>query len=387
MDEKRAPLHVFTSFRFFAAMAVVGHHFLPPFASPEYVAFWGRWLLEGCAGVSFFFILSGFILTYNYRESLVGLERTTLWNFYANRFARIYPVHLLTFGAMFIVAPHLLRSIWSAPQLANLLLVQSWIPKARYFFSQNPVSWSLSNEAFFYAMLPFLLWGMCKLRLQSPARSLLLALGVFSVAVAISWTFRNHPDARGILYINPLFRLHEFILGIVLALVFSHVTTSKAGLFQWSPRIATALELGSLALLGWAVSIAHRVPFEVRITVFYSPFMALVIFVHAFGRGWISQMLSVRPMRFLGEISYSIYMFHLIVLSLMITYRQSWKLAELSLAQFALIYLAVLFSVSALSFCCFETPMRQRLKTMLQRKPKKATEPEMKSSQVLSRAA
>lgn len=66
MKEGKPSLGAFTTFRFFAALAVLGHH-LGEFAQDRrFARLYDRWLFEGFSGVTFFFILSGFILAYNY---------------------------------------------------------------------------------------------------------------------------------------------------------------------------------------------------------------------------------------------------------------------------------------------------------------------------------
>src|SRR5207248_3264549 len=126
---------------------------------------------EGLSGVAFFYVLSGFILAYNYRETFHRLRLLELWNFYASRFARIYPIHLLTLLA---VLP-LCWAQWQGQEsraimsraVSNLTLTQSFWHDKRDYFSFNSVSWSLSDEVFFYASFPVLVWMMWRLRLHN----------------------------------------------------------------------------------------------------------------------------------------------------------------------------------------------------------------------------
>src|SRR5882724_4066312 len=90
------PIHALTGLRFVAALMVFLFH-----ASPQHFC-------EGFAGVAFFYVLSGFILTHNYRRNLRNLRWQEVRNFYACRLARIYPVHVLTFIAIIpLMWPHL----------------------------------------------------------------------------------------------------------------------------------------------------------------------------------------------------------------------------------------------------------------------------------------
>ena len=186
MNDQPPPLRPLTAFRFFAALAVFLHH-VGDFCGrdPILARLYRRVLFEGFSGVSFFFLLSGFILTYNYHQIFASMRGCAVWRFYVARFARIYPVHVLAFAAMlplcygeFFVA----QGIAIKRALTNLTLIQSFIPLRDYYFSFNAPSWSLSDEFFFYALLPLLLWGLASLRLRRPSRSAGLTLGFLALA-------------------------------------------------------------------------------------------------------------------------------------------------------------------------------------------------------------
>jgi len=123
--------------RFFAAASVVAGHVLYQTAPDSEV--WRHYPLG--IGVSFFFVLSGFVLTWAYDPTM------SVRGFYLRRFARIYPLHAVTWLVAFLVVD---------PELAGkarraLLLVQVWSGKQTDAFAMNSVSWSLGCEAFFYA--------------------------------------------------------------------------------------------------------------------------------------------------------------------------------------------------------------------------------------------
>lgn len=129
------------------------------------------------AGVSYFFILSGFVLTWSHRSS------DTAGRFWRRRFFRIFPNHLVAF----LLALGLL--LWagmstSLPQiLAQLFLVHAWIPDPAYFNTINNVSWSLSVELFCYLLFPFLLMGVRRIRAE---RLWLWARSVVALVVTLT---------------------------------------------------------------------------------------------------------------------------------------------------------------------------------------------------------
>lgn len=137
-------LNSLTSFRFIAALMVFIFH----------AGLLSQYQL-GAAGVSFFFVLSGFILAYNYHAKMQDLSREKIKSFYLARFAKIYPIHILTFlialpVTLFYFHPDGLYLVKLAfMSVINLSLVQSFVPSQGTYFNFNGVSWTLSVEAFF----------------------------------------------------------------------------------------------------------------------------------------------------------------------------------------------------------------------------------------------
>src|SRR5215210_4372580 len=128
-----------TGLRAVAALVVFAHHV-------RLVAEWrsGEVLEVGYLGVSLFFVLSGFVLAWATRPG------DSAARFYRRRFARIYPASVV--GIVLAVMIDDRPSV--APLLANLALVQAWIPDLEYSFGVSSPNWSLSCEAFFYAAFP-----------------------------------------------------------------------------------------------------------------------------------------------------------------------------------------------------------------------------------------
>lgn len=129
-----------TSLRFIFAMMVFGAHcyVIDDFFSSHFFK-------EGFVGVSFFFVLSGFIIAYNYQHKLEK-SQTDKRIFWVARFARVYPLHWLTLFAAAILGNYVEASggmDWLAHFLTSLTLTNAYIPKADYFFSFNSPSWSL----------------------------------------------------------------------------------------------------------------------------------------------------------------------------------------------------------------------------------------------------
>lgn len=294
-----------TSLRFvFAFLVFMSHKNLFPHEEPGFL-----WHLfrEGYAGVSFFFMLSGFILAYTYQQRLIE-GTATVRSFYVARIARIYPLHLLAL----LISLFLMRffdhpSTGDLGELAiNTLLLQSFIPGQEFLF--NSVSWSLSDEAFFYALFPMIIFSTFRDR-----RPIALVLwSVLGVAIVLSaYLLQNNAWEHWTLYINPLFRIFDFLLGIALYNLCR----------RWESRHTlqghyTRLEWLALFLIITAYCSAFFIPVSFRRSVWYWLPMGLLIATFYFHQGALSRLLSHPVCIKLGEISFAFYLFHYLVIQI-----------------------------------------------------------------------
>jgi peptidoglycan/LPS O-acetylase OafA/YrhL len=136
-----------TSLRFFAAVSVIAVHTMPVIVNTRGL---NAAFAAGGVGVDFFFVLSGFVLAWSYDQ------RRTRRAFYWNRFARIWPLHALTWACAVLILFHYRASVPMLPTVMALVLFQSWVNNTAYYEAANAVSWSLSCEMLFYACFPFL---------------------------------------------------------------------------------------------------------------------------------------------------------------------------------------------------------------------------------------
>src|SRR5215475_6481505 len=243
----RPRLNALTTLRFFAALHVVLFHM-----RVVGILSGGPWWYQnfasiGYVGVNFFFVLSGFILVYTYEGKLFEAKK-----FWWARFARIYPAYVLS---LIVAAPFFFFAIrqldlpfyaWSKQHLLTaclltLTLLQSWVPQAA--LTWNSVCWSLSVEAFFYLVFPFLLLGTEKCSRTKLALGL---IGFWLLSLTLSFSYvQFHPDGldkinsgettlfwKNILSFNPLVRLPEFAVGVFAGRLF----LSGAGKKSWATQ-------------------------------------------------------------------------------------------------------------------------------------------------------
>lgn len=297
-----------TSLRFFAAAMVVVFHASHSFGGlPEYLKHFTL-----TSAVSLFYVLSGFILSHTHRGTTSIRE---VLRFYTNRIARIWPLHLVTaFAALYMIN-------WEGGHVAapviisNLLLVQSWYPNTDVYFSLNGVAWSLADEAFFYAMFPLLIYRIEKRWIFN-----LLATVIVTAAMLTAFRAAPRPWLVWAAYISPITRLSEFMLGIAAYQIYRRFGENTISLVK-----ATMLELLMVALtVGalWATDLkfVSSMPFIVAKTqsIWASNCAAAIAFaplivVIAFQKGLLSNCLLWKPLVYLGEISFSLYMVHQLV--------------------------------------------------------------------------
>ncbi|MFU8873803.1 acyltransferase family protein [Micromonospora sp. SL4-19] len=297
-----------TGLRWIAALLVFGFHVgtMRIIAEPDYQAVVGRVFSLGLSGVEFFFILSGFVLVWSYRD---GEPR---WTFLRRRLAKIYPNHLVTWAAALLVAFWFADpvALWAA--LGNLALVQAWNPAPGYFYSINTVSWSLSCELAFYLCLPFvlpllrrarggLLWAVV---VAAPLLIVALWPGQLLVPEESRWWFTQ---------IFPVVRSLEFWMGV-----------AAAELMRRGRWRGPGLTLASLLFVATWVVAAQWIRAELWAALLAVAYLLVITAVadadvHGRRTPWRS-----RPMVWLGEVSFAFYLVHVLVMQTVLRLTGHW---------------------------------------------------------------
>jgi len=300
-----------TSFRFLAAFYVYLFHLQ---IRTEYFGdgILGGSISEGAVGMTMFFTLSGFILSHAYEGTKIDARA-----FYTNRFARIYPVYFL---AAILALPWLFEDIGTEAGATSIvyalvsfailvvfgfLLIQAWLPQTFVFWNNN-ASWSISVETFFYALFPGLRDLIASVG-NKPLIFMFVALCIISPMIpASAIVFSNAPEDFALFYAQPIFRLPEFVAGIV--------SYQLARRVAWTPGLRNFLLV--VLLLG-VLHVALLGPFLPGFTLnnwilIPAVSAALVLLHKAEAAG--SKFLGGAVMVWLGQISYCFYSFQFHVL-------------------------------------------------------------------------
>ncbi len=154
---------------------------------------------SGYAGVTFFFVLSGFILAYNYTEGFVTDARRQLGPYAVSRFARVYPLYLVTTLYMWFIADGDV-DLWR-----YVLALQPWSSDINVAFGLNGPSWSIGVEAFLYAAFPAIVICLHKLGvLGSRRRMVMVGCVIVAIMLCLAYGFvlsggsALHPSGPGI---------------------------------------------------------------------------------------------------------------------------------------------------------------------------------------------
>lgn len=183
----------------------------------------GKPLFEagGRCGVDFFLILSGFVMCAGYSKK-ISENRLKYKAFMLKRLIRIYPLHLLCLSTWIFLSIIYSSSISWTCLIPNAFLIQSWFPEEKVYFSGNAVCWCLSDLLFFYILFPLILRSICNYR-KASYLILILSVALYFIIINLIPVSLQ----QSLIYINPLFRLIDFCIGIMLWQVWFLIEDSR----------------------------------------------------------------------------------------------------------------------------------------------------------------
>ena len=295
------------------------------------------------AGVTFFLMASGFLLAM--KHPFKQLDGSSYKQFVWRHAAKLFPLHWLTL-AMWLVALALLGMLVIKPlALAlNATLLHSWSLTHAIYFSYNKFSWFLSTLLFCYLCYPLLARWFMPLRLRS--KLIIMAVLIIIVVCILGGT---DDYGRTALYVFPPVRLIDFVIGMMLTTLLSRLKTAK--IFGKASN-ATDAELVSIAFLS-SIVILFRTNSENVLpwsdaVLWWLPIAVILLVSTLYDKreGFIGKILSSRPLQWLGDISFELFMLQGIA-ALVFNYLLDPLLGHIGLHQAYRYVAADLFGTSA----------------------------------------
>jgi peptidoglycan/LPS O-acetylase OafA/YrhL len=378
------------------------------------------WLMQASGfGMTLFFVLSGFVIHYNYATLVTAGRLRGISTFLWARFARLYPLFLLLLLVSVLLSIRPRHMWWGEFDAFHdtmrafpyfLLSVQSWfyvlidgssliyaIGTTAPLGSTTSLTWSISTEWFFYLVYPgiawlvlrtrkplwtavaILLWGLLWAKLASAMFDRIEFIDAWAIArygsiAALQGNFQN-AFAFWLLYFSPFVRIGEFILGCLAAHLYLQLSTQKVtrreNLMGTAACLAAVASVPLITYFSFSPDVAGNIFQKLRWNFAQAPSAALLIFCAARYRNVLSRLLMSRPAIVLGDASYSIYLVHFAVLILVragaLTAAGWTESGEhgvgFDLAALVLAIAAVLL-ISILLYRCYEAPARRWLRRL-----------------------
>ena len=302
-------------------------------------------VVQANVGVSYFFILSGFVLmiAYGQKNNLSKLA------FYQNRLARIYPLYLLATMLMIVFFLLTNNGVDISALCLNIFMIQAWVPSKAT--SINAQTWSISVEIFFYLLFPFLLQSFYK----KSKLKIIIVLGLLLWGITqICFNVLLHSDyytgfltnSYHFLYFFPLFHLNEFILGNIAGLIF----------FHYKPEGKRNYDVVILLLfLCLVLYLSQPEKYSAHDGLLAFVFLPLILLL-SWNTGKLSKLFSMKLFVFLGEMSYAMYLLQNPIFSFSISLLK--RIGITNLAACFYIRLTLLLIASSICYAYFEKPAR-----------------------------
>lgn len=284
--------------RAFAVLPVVLFHFK---IFPDYVG-------GGFAGVDIFFVISGYLIT-GIIFSGINDRTYSLIGFYDRRIRRIFPA-LISLYLLCIAAAFFLNFPSEAAMIGRSIIASTFFVSNIFFYSRsgyfdrdsetNPLlhTWSLSVEEQFYVLFPLLIFAIQKLSHRAKISTIL----TIAIASFVYSAYMVHENSSAAFYLVQ-FRAWELAIGSLLAI----------GAVPKIPRRWIAEVIGALGLAAVCLTFVYlskTLPFPGIAALPPCLGTAAIIYSGASNLTFVGRLLSLRPLQFIGLISYSLYLIH-----------------------------------------------------------------------------
>lgn len=336
--------------RFIAAISIVIYHYGKGsfLFDNEMVSFIFQ---QANIGVSYFFILSGFVMIIAYHNN----KKIFFFDYIKNRFARVYPVYLLAILLTLFI--YMFKGLESIDLFLNIVMLQAWVPGKA--LTVNFPGWSLSVELFFYISFPILFNYFYKNGYKKNVSFFIVFFWVFS-QLLFQILLKNNslivsPFSKSDVYYSPILHFNEFLIGNLAGLFFIEKLQNKRGNYSFF-----------IILLILLLIVLFKFPFGLEyhnglLSILFVP----LIFLVSLNKDKLNDILNRKALIFLGEISFGIYILQRPVWKLLATHLLEKYLRLDKVEDFTLIFFirfSFLIFIASLSYIYFETPIRNWIK-------------------------
>jgi len=290
--------------RAIAVLSVLLFHTFPEF------------LPGGFVGVDIFFVISGYLITQIIFQELQNHD-FKLWNFYQRRIRRIFPALLIVFLTCTILGWIILTPAEYELYGTHMLAGAGFVPNIIFwreagYFDKEAITkpllhlWSLGVEEQFYLVWPLILGISWKLWKPNSSRVLTIAsLLLLTSLVWSSYQINHNPIAD---FYSPFSRFWELALGGCIALWSSKIVLNPSA-SRWGQLLGFVLLIFSL----WGLN--EQTPFPGLWAIFPCLGSALILFFSSASENMPTRILRLRPLVFIGLVSYPLYLWHWPLLS------------------------------------------------------------------------
>lgn len=369
IGERKPELPALSGIRTLLAIFILLFHFTPPHSELIQPIINNSFIFVGT-----FFLISGFILTYNYADRALTLRKRDFW---LARFARLYPTYLfvLLLSTPLLWAERQARphaEFWTGLVVTPLLL-QGWSPSLATFW--NTVAWTLSADLLLYFMFPYVLrfWAVRLARLDRPGRLVAVILCLWLVGIAPhTWYHLTNPDHlaapadrfTGAFWIRvlkycPLAYVCTFMVGQTLARLHALLRLGARQRF-WMASVALA------AILLFFYRGAPHVPYVIIHGALLLPLFCVLVLGLA-GPNPVASIFAIRPLVVFGEATFALYLLHFNVFEMIHQYHLPERLHVVAFDPWVS-YIAILAMAYA-TVHFIEKPARRLILGKLGRRP------------------
>ena len=357
-----------TGLRFVAALIIVNFHYGK---ETEFTSLAKQFLTSGPMMVTFFFVLSGFVLTYAYLKR----EHFSTQQYLAARIARILPLYFLALAISLALQLSLfeLNRFDLIHIFISASLLQAWFPPLALEF--NGPAWAISVQMFFYLLFPLIIIYLRRIK-PKVSSVWILSISIHLLAQLVVFNLINsdfiQPSgsiSHSLVTYFPLAHLGSFLVGVAAGYYAHHSPRylEKGNRLFWT--ISGGLSLVFLFLLLnnrlFTKVAGYRTPITARLLV---PTFLLLIFLFIHQKNYLRLIFQSKAFILLGEASYALYILQSPLYKLHIRYLVPALGLEGSIIFY--IYLLLMVIISVLVHLGIELPAKKWITKLLHRPPK-----------------